>query len=567
MLNSLGLSKKQLIFISFFVLLLGLLALNRIADFDVFYHLKTGEFILQNKTIPITDIFSFTASGHQWVNHYWLSDLIFFFVFQLFNSFWFLVIFVAMIAALAYFLVLKNTLKRGGDFYLMLALILPMAYLSMELWVPRPQIFSFLFFTLILFLLQKFRCSGDIKILFILPIIFLFWANLHASVIIGLVLLLIFIIAGISQNIIKKYNIFNLSQYLSENISSKLLLGIFITLVISTGICLINPNGFHIFTYLQEIKPTAQILGNAEWKSLLSFLGTIQAKIYLAMMILVSAFIFWRSFKRKNIDLYDWGLVVLSVALPLISIRHVIFFPLTIFPIFIMELTKTHYWQEYKKRWENENKEKVLYQILALILLTFSFIRVVSIPRSILNDKYLPVQAADFIQKENISGPMYNLEMGGYLIWRLWPEQKVFMDGRNEIYAGQPVEDYVKIARTEGGWDKVVDDYGINYFILWYREPLSGLAQKLDASIKLKDFRLVYWDDVALIFVKNNDKNSSIIDKYEYKVADPFYAPEQIKPWDFERARQDILRGLEINPNSQVLLDYGTILVDLFKAR
>jgi len=560
-------SKKQLIFIGFFVLLLGLLALNRIADFDVFYHLKTGEFILQNKTIPITDIFSFTATGHQWINHYWLSDLIFFFVFQLFNSFWVLVIFIAMIAALAYFLVLKNALKRGGDFYLVLVLILPIAYLSMELWVPRPQIFSFLFFTLILFLLQKFRYSGSVKILFILPVIFLFWANLHASVIIGLALLLIFIVAGIFQNIIKKYNIFNLSQYLSEKISPRLLWGLSIVFVVSAGICLINPNGFHIFTYLQEIKPTAQILGNVEWKSILAFLSITQAKIYLVMMILVSAFIFWRSFKRKSIDFYDWGLVALSAILPLISIRHIIFFSLAVFPIFIMELTKTFRWKEYRKRWENDGKEKVLYQILIILLLIFSFIRVINVPRSILNDRYLPIQAVDFIQRENISGPMYNLEMGGYLIWKLWPEQKVFMDGRNEVYAGKPVDDYVKIAKTEGDWEKIVNDYEINYFILWYREPLSSLAQKLNASIKLKDFRLVYWDDVALIFVKNDKKNASVIDKYEYKVADPFYAPEQIKPWDFERARQDILRGLELNPNSQVLLEYGTILVDLFKAR
>ncbi len=567
MLKSSLFSKKQLIFIGLFILLIGLLALNRIADFDTFYHLKTGDYIWQNKIIPETDIFSFTAQNQPWITHYWLSDVIFSLIFGVFNSFWILIIFVAIIAALAYFLVLKNTLKRGGDFYLTLALILPIAYLSMELWVPRPQIFSFLLFVLLLFLLQKLRYSGNLKLLFILPVIFLFWANLHASVMIGLGLLLLFIVAGIFQNLIKKYNILNLSQYLSEKISFKLLLGLFITLIVSMGICLINPNGFHIFTYLQEIKPTAQILGIAEWKSILSFLNVTQAKIYLAMMVLMSVFIFWRSFRRKSIDLYDWGLVFVAFVLPLISIRHVIFFPLAVFPIFILELTKTHFWQEFKRQWEGSGKEGVFYQILILLLLVFSFVRVVSFPRPILNDKYLPIRAVDFIQKENISGPMYNLEMGGYLIWRLWPEQKVFMDGRNEVYAGQPVEDYVKIARVEGDWDKIVDDYDINYFILWYHEPLSSLAQKLDASVRLKDFRLVYWDDVALIFVRNNEKNNSVIDKYEYKVADPFYAPNQIKPWDFERARQDILRGLELNPNSQVLLDYGTILVNLFKAR
>ena len=89
----------------------------------------------------------------------------------------------------------------------------------------------------------------------------------------------------------------------------------------------------------------------------------------------------------------------------------------------------------------------------------------------------------------------------------------------------------------------------------------------MEPLIKEKGFRLVYWDDVALVYVKDNKNNESVIKKYEYQIATPFLPANFIKFWDFEKARQDLLRGLELNPDSQVLLDYATILVNAFKSR
>ena len=560
-------SRKQLIFISLFVFLMGFFALNQIADFDTFYHLKTGEYIWNNKTIPQTDIFSFTAQGQPWVTHYWLSDVIFHLVFSIANNFWFLIIFVGLIAFFAHFFILKNAFSRGGEFFSTLALIVPIFYLTMDLWVVRPQIFSFLFCAVLLFVLQKAKQQNNYKILFIIPLIILFWANCHAGVLIGLGILLMMVLASIAQILIKKWNIFRLGRFITTIISKRLLLVLIFIFLISLGLSFLNPNGLQSLTYLQEIKPTAQALGIEEWKSLLSFLSILQAKMFLGLMILMIGFIFWRFFQRKRLDIFDLGLIVVGVALPLISIRHVIFFPLLVFPIFALEIANLNWWQGFLERQKPPQKEKNLYQILFLLFLIFLFVKVVGFSKQSLNNGYLPIQAVNFIEKEELRGPMYNLEMGGYLIWRLWPEQKVFMDGRNEVYAGKPVEDYIKIAKTEGDWANLIDEYNINYFILWYREPLYNLVAKMEPLIKEKSFRLVYWDDVALIYAKDNKINESVIKKYEYQVATPFLPANFIKSWDFEKARQDLLRGLELNPNSQILLDYATMLVNTFQSR
>ena len=560
-------SKKQLIFIGLFVFLLGFFALNQIADFDTFYHLKTGEYIWQNKIIPETDIFSFTAQGQPWITHYWLSDVVFHLVFGVANNFWFLIIFVGLIASFTHFFILKNSFYRGGEFFSTLALIVPIFYLTMDLWVVRPQIFSFLFCALLLFILEKSRRQNNYKILGFIPLIILFWVNCHAGVLIGLGILLMMILASITQILIKKWNILNLGKFIEQTISNRLLLSFIIIFIVSIGFSFLNPNGLKAISYLQEIKPTAQALGIEEWKSLLSFLSIIQAKIFLGMMVVVVAFILWRFFKRRRLDVFDLGLVLIEVALPLISIRHIIFFPLLIFPIFVAEIANCQWWKGFLERQKVPHKEKNLYQILFLLLLIFLLVKVIDFPRTALNNKYLPIQAVDFIKKENIQGPMYNLEMGGYLIWRLWPEQKVFLDGRNEVYAGKPAEDYINIAKTEGDWERLIDEYGINYFVLWYRDPLYNLVAKMEPLIKEKGFRLVYWDDVALVYVKDNKNNESVIKKYEYQIATPFLPANFIKFWDFEKARQDLLRGLELNPDSQVLLDYATILVNAFKSR
>jgi len=560
-------SKNQLIFIGLFLFLMGFFALNQISNFDSFFHLKTGEYIWENKTIPQGDIFSFTAQGQSWTTHYWLTDVVFYLVFNIFGGFWPLIIFVTLIAFLSYFFVLKNSFLRGGEFFSVLVLILPIFYLTMDLWVVRPQIFSFLFCSILLFILEKSRQQNNYKTLILIPLIILLWANCHAGVLIGLAILLMMILANIIQILIKKWNIFNLSKFITKTISKRLLLFLIIVFLVSLGFSFLNPNGFKTSLYLQEIKPTAQALGIEEWKSLLLFLNIPQAKIFLGVMIVVSLFILWRFIKRRKLDIFDLGLVFSAIILPLISIRHVIFFPLLIFPIFISEIANCLWWQKFLQRQQTIPKEKNLYQVLFLVFLIFLIVKVLNLPHTALNDTYLPIQAVNFIEKEGLQGPMYNLEMGGYLIWRLWPEQKVFLDGRNEIYTGKIIKDYIEIAKTEGDWETAIDEYEINYFILWYREPLYNLVVKMEPLIKQKDFRLVYWDDVALIYVKDNNINKSIIDKYQYQIASPFVAPAFIKSWDFEKARQDLLRGLELNPNSQVLLDYATILVNTFQSR
>jgi len=542
-----AISKKEWLLALIFLFVIAFYTFNSISDNDVWYHLKTGEYIWETKTVPTHDIFSYTAQGARWVTHEWLGALIFFLVYHLFNSIWSVMILAAIFCLLTYWLVLKNAFLRGANFYLALILIFPVAFLTLGLWVPRPQIFSYFLMALLLFLLEKWRRDKKNVVLYSLPFIFLIWANLHSSVILGLVIFAFYLIADSIK----------LGPYSesSEKVFSRPLFFVFVASLI---LCFVNPNTYRSLTYFLTISPVIKFLGVMDWKSILSYLYIPQAIIFLILMVMMAGFIFWRSIVNKKFNWRDLGLVAVFFILPLISIRHFSYFPLVVFPIFVRQLSE---YIPTEKFLSKNSAKKLAYQILIVIAVICLIIKLFIFPGQAVNKHFLPVGAANFIEQNHINGSMFNLEMGGYLIWRLWPQQKVFLDGRNEVFAGQAAENYKKIALTQDNWLELVKNYNINYFVLGYKTPLISLAKNLTKDLREQlDFRLVYWDDASVIYLKNSETNRPIIDRFEYKVIQPFYNPNSIQKEEFKTAAQEIMMALDMNPDSNLLMEYGKIL-------
>jgi hypothetical protein len=535
-------SKKEWLLAVIFLFVIAFYTFNSISDSDVWYHLKTGEYIWETKTVPTHDIFSYTAEGARWVTHELLSALIFFLVYHLFNSIWSVMILAAIFCFLTYWLVLKNAFLRGANFYLALILIFPVAFLTLGLWVPQPKIFSYFLMALLLFLLEKWRRDKKNIVLYSLPFIFLIWANLHSSVILGLVILAFYLI--------------------SEKVFSRPLFFVFVA---SLVLCFVNPNTYRTLTYFLTISPVIKFLGVMDWKSILSYLYIPQAIIFLILMVMMAGFIFWSSIANKKFNWRDLGLVAVFFILPLISIRHFSYFPLVVFPIFVRQLSE---YTPTEKFLSKNSAKKLAYQILIVIAAICLIIKLFIFPGQAVNKHFLPVAAANFIEQNHINGPMFNLEMGGYLIWRLWPQQKVFLDGRSEVFAGQPADNYKKIALTQDNWLELVKNYNINYFVLAYKTPLVSLARNLTKGLREQlDFRLVYWDDASVIYLKNSETNGSILERFEYKVIQPFYNPNSIQKEDFKMVAQEIMRALEMNPDSNLLMEYGKILSQRVKVK
>ena len=101
-----------------------------------------------------------------------------------------------------------------------------------------------------------------------------------------------------------------------------------------------------------------------------------------------------------------------------------------------------------------------------------------------------------------------NDEFGDYIIYAAWPEYKVFLDGRSDMYGDDLFKEYQKVTSVRPGWDEVLEKYDISWIIYNANSSLSMFLMQRD------DWKLIYADKVANIFVKNVQENQYLIEKY-----------------------------------------------------
>jgi len=547
-------TSKTFLFLVFaiFFLAVFLFSLHPIRESDTGFIIRTGEYVWNTLSVPHADIFSFTAPNAPWVAHYWLPGLLFFFFYSL-CGIWGVILFVGLIGFLTFFTIFKTVRLFSKTVWIPFVVFFFFFSLTFDLWSARPQIFSYLFTALLLHIIFSFKKNRVDKKLFIIPPLLFIWANMHAGVVFGIALLLLFLASEVIRE----------SRFYSKELLQKGLIvfsSIFLTFL--------NPNGFSLLTYSQSIASTAKELGVMEWFSILERFSTWQAKTFILLMCVSAVFVLWNIVRRKNnflrFDFFEIALVVFVFVLPLISIRHVIFFPIVVFPLFLWTL-EWHYEKEVI-RTEGLLRDSFSIPLLSLLILCVVAGGVLlkrDIAFGAVDGRVLPVGAVNFIIRENISGPFFNLEHGGYLIWKLWPKEKVFLDGRNEVYKGLPTKEYISIARQEEDWESIIDEkYKIQGMILWYRPPLDVFANNLVVRLLREGkFTLVYWDDAAIVLLRNTEANKSIIMRFGYRVVNPFRDIGNITKENIGIALDEIERARMIAPQSTVLEEYEYTLV------
>ncbi|HEX7586950.1 MAG TPA: hypothetical protein VF478_01410, partial [Anaerolineae bacterium] len=108
-----------------------------------------------------------------------------------------------------------------------------------------------------------------------------------------------------------------------------------------------------------------------------------------------------------------------------------------------------------------------------------------------------PVAAVDAVKASPPAGNMFNeFNWGGYLLYRLWPDKKVFIDGWTDFYGEGLTREYLQALNAEPGWDTILDRYNVQWVII---APTRALAARLDESTA---WSLRYEDEVAGIWVR-----------------------------------------------------------------
>jgi hypothetical protein len=448
----------RLILFALLFILFFLLSFTIIPGVDTFWQVKTGEVIVQ-QGIPHQDIFSYTTQGEKWVVHEWLSDVIFYEIHKIDPNL--LLIFKGVIIALAFLILAFICLDEIS--LLPILILLLSATASRIFFDVRPQIFSYLFFALLLFLLYR-------KHLLFIPPLFLLWCNLHSGFILGLLVLFLWTMEAVWKGEEKKKWIFLFS--------------------LSFLLTFINPNWWHLYQHAFDLlgwKEVQDVI--VEWLS-----PNFHRLDILPFEVLIFAFFFSFIFS-PHIRIIDLALGVLLVHFSLQAVRHIPIFAILATPLMVLNFRNV-----------SQALEERLGRITKPIALLFPFLlslsQVVALPPykdmfSVFvqyTEHFFPLINVKKIKLE--PGNIYNeYKWGGYLIFNCYPQKKVFVDGRAEVYKRKGIlNDYFVIWNASSNWESLRKKYNITLFLLDKEAPLSKVLKER------KDFRLIGEDLVSYLF-------------------------------------------------------------------
>ncbi len=459
---------------------------------DLGRHIKTGEIILETKQIPTVNLYSYTYPDFPFINHHWLSEVIFYIVSGTtgFNG---LLLFSTGIVVFSFSLLVWYSLRFKN---ILATTIISFLYLQIlfERTDVRPEIFSFLFLSLYMVILYSFRTKFT-KWIFLLPLLELLWVTMHIYFPIGILIIGLFLVDAIIKN---------RKQLFTSH--TKILLFILILSSLST---LCNPQGIQgaLYPFTVFNNYGYQIEENQNIFFLWSYSQKLTILYFTLSLLLVSIILFMNTLKTK---LVDWLLVLLFTLLAVLSIRN---FPLFVFATFIpacFVLSKTlEQFSLYKP------KKLAVTLLVLLSLFVWSGTHLITrfgfgfgIPTGATN-------GIDFLQKEKIQGPLFNnFDIGSYMEYRLYPKQKVFVDGRPEAYPKDFFEKtYIPMHYDPRIFKKVDQTYHFQTIFFSYTDQTPWAQTFLGWITKDPLWDMVYLDDYVVIFLKNTPEHSEIIKK------------------------------------------------------
>lgn len=490
--NSEGIKQNVKPLFFYIILFLFILAFSTTSngyDYDFWARLIAGMSFVQTGHILKQDFISYTPT-HIWYDHEWGSGVIFYLVQHLFSNVGILLL-QATLIFLIFFVITKIVELKGvktTSAFNFLFYYFGFIAMSQILNEPvRCQLFTFLFFTVFLYILELARIYNNAwqnKWLWSMPIIMIFWNNVHAGCVSGIGLILIYIIG--------------------EFFNKKPVIKYILPFILSILVLPINPWGFNYLGFLLNAT-TMQRPDIMEWWGLFSkhnITSYMKFKFFALFILLAQFGLIIKNLKSKNFSFDKTKFLVLAVTL-FISFQHV-----KMIPFFVISATCFLYddfYTVFNSATKNifnkiaKPKEIVIYGLILLFALSNINSKIF---QPILTwDKY-PLKSVEFIKINNIKGDLLiNFGLGSYASYKLYPNNKIYMDGRyEEVYFDYMIPLLKKFYLVIGNWNEVLKLFPPKVMII---EKYYPIYKTLQAS---KEWELIYDGDRDFgVFMKRKD--------------------------------------------------------------
>jgi hypothetical protein len=453
------------------ILLFGLLAMTarNATDPDLWWHLRTGQWIVETGHVPHSDPFSLTRAGHAWVSHEWLSEVVFYELWKHAGT-PALIVFSAMITTTGFLLLYLRCLPRGGKRDWAAAATALGALAAAPSWGVRPQMFTFTLASLLLWIVD--RGEHRPRLLFWIPPLFLLWLNLHAGFALGPALLL-------------AYGVGLMMETAAGNTpwqeACPIILRVLLLLLVCLALVPLNPSGAHLYLYpLHTLLSSGMRSFIGEWRSP-DFHEGLYRPLLLVWMLVLTALASFRSRPKGRVLVP----LLLTAFAALDAVRHIPIFLLLAIPVIAAALpvaadNRAHVSKSARRGAPIALRHRLFFNAAVLVLMAvFAAARWGSLFRNqnTREAEQFPQKAIAFLRSGDYPRKIFvYYDWGGYAIWELYPEYRVFIDGRADLYGGELLQQFRTAVQLRTGWHEVLDTWKVEAVLV---PPSCAVAQAL----------------------------------------------------------------------------------------
>jgi len=476
------------------ILLCGLLAMTarNATDPDLWWHLRTGEMIVDTGHVPRSDPFSFTRAGHAWVAHEWLSEAVFYELWK-HGGMSALIVFSAIITTAGFMLLYLRCLSCGTKRHWAAAATVFGALAAAPCWGVRPQMFTFTLASLLLWLLERgTKLEGGTKndrplLLLWIPPLFLLWLNLHAGFALGPALLFAYG-AGLIVEIAVGATPWQQAR--------PIVLRVLLLLLACLALVPLNPSGAQLYRYpFDTLRSHGMRSLIVEWFSP-DFHQSLYRPFLLLWLLVLTVLATSRSRPKGRVVLP----LLLTGFAALDAVRHIPIFVLVATPVIAAALPVPSRSSAFSQLRPISSRLRPLFNGAVVVLIAlFAATRVVSLARNqdAREAAQFPEKAVAFLQASRQPGRIFvYYDWGGYAIWKLYPEYRVFVDGRADLYGDDLLRQFQTAVHLQTGWQDVLDRSGVEALLV---PPSCALAQALLLN---SEWHVAFSDTQAIILLR-----------------------------------------------------------------
>jgi len=444
-------------------------------DADIWWHLRNTEYLFTHLRFPTTDLYSFTAAGHPWLNHEWLAEIPYYLAWRAAGIRGLYALFLSLLIVIhlgIFYWASEQSRNLKGA----LIVCCFSVFLTKVSFGPRTILFGYIFIILLLLILSRYRATGRAP-LWVLPPLFCLWINTHGSWLLGLFLLGVYIATGLVEG---SWGRIDAVRWTPQQLRRLL-----VTAGASVVALFVNPFTYRLVFYPFDLmfRQKLNIAYIDEWASV--DFHNARGKI---VLILLAAILLGSLLSRHRWKLEEVALGAFALYAGLMHIRFLFLAAILFAPLLAKLLD---FVPPYRPQIDKPPLNALICAGIALILV-FRFPTRADLDGAVAQ-RY-PANALNYVKAHGLAGNFFHRYMwGGYMIL-FHPEVKTFIDGRTDIFEYTGVlKDYLDAEQLKESL-RILDRYRIRYVLTSPEMPMSYLLRNNPG------WKMIFSDQVAMIF-------------------------------------------------------------------